>query len=149
LPVTAAALDEPSDRTSRDAWAERSEVALIVEDEEGVRELASEFLSSAGYQVLTAKDGKEAAKLAKSHTEPIDVLLTDVVMPKMRGPELAKELRARYRNLRVIYMSGYLEYNAKNEELSDDYFLQKPFSRATLIEKVHEALRRVPVGARR
>ena len=149
LPATNATPDEQSAGRRSEARAESAEVVLIVEDEEGVRELASEFLRSAGYQVLTAKDGKEAVQLAADRNGPIDLLLTDVVMPVMRGPEMARQMQKQYRGLRVIYMSGYLEYNAKNEELSEDFFLQKPFSRATLIEKVQEALRRTPVGAGR
>ena len=149
LPATDAEPEGQSTRKRRERRAESAEVVLIVEDEEGVRELASEFLRSAGYQVLTAKDGKDALQLARDLNQPIDVLLTDVVMPVMRGPEMAKQLHEHYPNLRVIYMSGYLEYNAKNEEVSDDFFLQKPFSRAKLIEKVQEALRRAPVGVGR
>jgi two-component system cell cycle sensor histidine kinase/response regulator CckA len=122
---------------------------LVVEDEEGVRELASAFVSSAGYRVLAARDGKEGLAVAGNLKEPIAVLLTDVVMPNMRGPEMAKMLKDRFPQLRVIYMSGYLEYNAKNEELADAFFLQKPFSRASLIEKVHEALNRSRLSATR
>src|SRR5258707_12064066 len=71
----------------------RGKMVLVVEDEEGVRELASEFLQSAGYTVLTAKDGSEALAIAEQSDVPIHILLTDVVMPKMRGPELAKRLK--------------------------------------------------------
>jgi CheY-like chemotaxis protein len=119
----------------------RSKTVLIVEDEERVRELASEFVESAGYTVLTAKDGKEALALAERSDEPIHLLLTDVVMPKMRGPELAKRLKGQRTSLKVVYMSGYLEYNRGNEDFLDEgFFLQKPFSRETLVHKVGEAL---------
>jgi signal transduction histidine kinase len=115
---------------------------LIVEDEEGVRELASEFLESAGYTVLTAKDGTEALAIAEQSDEPIHLLLTDVVMPKMRGPELAKRLKGLRTRLRIVYMSGYLEYNRGNDDfLEEGFFLQKPFSRDTLVLKMGEALR--------
>jgi len=87
---------------------------LIAEDEEGVRELASEFVSSAGYTVLTAKDGMEALEIAARSPGSIHLLITDVVMPKMRGPELAKKLKALQPYLRIVYMSGYLEYNSGN-----------------------------------
>jgi two-component system, cell cycle sensor histidine kinase and response regulator CckA len=120
----------------------RRKTVLIVEDEEAVRELASEFVESAGYTVLTAKDGTEALAIAKRSDEPIHLLLTDVVMPKMRGPELAKRLKGLRANLRIVYMSGYLEYNRSNEDfLEEGFFLQKPFSRDTLVHKVGEALR--------
>jgi len=68
-------------------------------------------LESAGYAVLTAKDGTEALAIAEQSDEPIHLLLTDVVMPKMRGPELAKRLKGLRTRLRIVYMSGYLEYN--------------------------------------
>jgi signal transduction histidine kinase len=121
--------------------ARRRKTVLIAEDEEAVRELASEFIESAGYTVLTAKDGTEALAIAEQSDEPIHLLLTDVVMPKMRGPELAKRLKGLRTSLRVIYMSGYLEYNRGNEDfLEEGFFLQKPFSRDTLVHKVGEVL---------
>ncbi len=114
---------------------------LIAEDEDAVRELASEFVSSAGYTVLTAKDGAEALAIAERSAEPIHVLITDVVMPKMRGPELAKRLKELQAELKIVYMSGYLEYNSGNGQfLEEGFFLQKPFSRNTLVSKVDEAL---------
>jgi signal transduction histidine kinase/CheY-like chemotaxis protein len=120
----------------------RRKTVLVVEDEEGVRELASEFLESAGYAVLTAKDGTEALAIAEQSEEPIHLLLTDVVMPKMRGPELAKRLKGLRTKLRIVYMSGYLEYNRGNDDfLEEGFFLQKPFSRDTLVLKMGEALR--------
>jgi CheY-like chemotaxis protein len=81
---------------------------LVVEDEDEVRALASDFLSSAGYSVLTAKDGVEALEISERFAGAIQLLLTDVVMPKMRGTELAQEMKARFPRLRVVYMSGYL-----------------------------------------
>jgi signal transduction histidine kinase len=122
--------------------ARRRKTVLVVEDEKGVRELASEFLESAGYMVLTAKDGTEALAIVEQSDEPIHLLLTDVVMPKMRGPELAKRLKGLRTRLRIVYMSGYLEYNRGNDDfLEEGFFLQKPFSRDTLVHKVGEALR--------
>jgi two-component system cell cycle sensor histidine kinase/response regulator CckA len=121
--------------------AQHSGAVLIVEDEEAVRELAAEFMKSAGYTVLTAKDGRDAMAVAKT-SGPIRVLVTDIVMPNMRGPELAKLLKATRKDLKVVYMSGYLEfYTADGEFLEGSHFLQKPFSRDTLVNKVDEALR--------
>jgi signal transduction histidine kinase/ActR/RegA family two-component response regulator len=129
----------PQDTTV--APARRSETVLIVEDEAAVRELASEFMKSAGYTVLAAQDGEEALALAACAEEQIQVLVTDVVMPNMRGPELAKRLKACYPNLKVVYMSGYLEFNTEGGEFLDEaFFLQKPFSRHTLVRKVAEAV---------
>jgi signal transduction histidine kinase/ActR/RegA family two-component response regulator len=123
------------------AHAKPSEAVLIVEDETEVRELASEFMKSAGYTVLTAQDGEEALALVACSDEEIHVLVTDVVMPNMRGPELAKRLQKLYPELKVVYMSGYLDYNTGSGEFVEEaFFLQKPFSRQTLIHKVAEAL---------
>ncbi len=119
----------------------RRETVLIAEDEDEVRELASEFAKSAGYTVLTAKDGAEALGIVERSGQPIHLLLTDVVMPKMRGPELAKRLKFLRTDMKTVYMSGYLEYNKSNGQyLEEGFFLQKPFSRDTLVRKVDEAL---------
>jgi len=124
-----------------DASVRRRATVLIAEDEEAVRELASEFVSSAGYTVLTAKDGAEALAITERSAEPIHLLITDVVMPNMRGPELAKRLKALRSDLKIVYMSGYLEFNSGNGQfLEEGFFLQKPFSRNTLVGKVDEAL---------
>jgi len=133
--------DQPSQESAPKNGAQNTGAVLIVEDEEAVRELAAEFMKSAGYTVLTARDGMEALEVAKS-AGPIRVLVTDIVMPNMRGPELAKLLKASRKNLKVIYMSGYLEFHKTDDEfLEGSYFLQKPFSRNTLVSKVDEALK--------
>lgn len=119
-----------------------SETVLIAEDEEAVRELAAQFLVSAGYKVLTAEDGTKALSIAERTGQAIDVLITDVVMPNMRGPELAKRLKDLHADLRVIYMSGYMEYGrGSGEFLEGSLFLQKPFSRDDLVRKADEALK--------
>jgi signal transduction histidine kinase/ActR/RegA family two-component response regulator len=121
--------------------AQRSETVLIVEDQDEVRELAALFMKSTGCKVLTARDGKEALAMVECSNEPIQVLVTDVVMPNMRGPELAKRLKALRNDIRIIYMSGYLEYKIGSDEFLDDgFFLQKPFTRDTLVSKVIEAV---------
>jgi len=87
----------------------------------------STLLESAGYAVLTAKEGTEALAIAEQSDEPIHLLLSDVVMPKMRGPELAKRLKDLRTRLRIVYMSGYLEYNRGNDDfLEEGFFLQSP-----------------------
>jgi signal transduction histidine kinase len=117
-----------------------SETVLIVEDEEEVRALACEFLSSAGYSVLTANDGVEAMEVYERMGSSIQLLLTDVVMPKMRGTELAQKLKASLPSLKVVYMSGYLERDAcSGQILEKENVLQKPFSRDSLICKINEA----------
>jgi signal transduction histidine kinase/ActR/RegA family two-component response regulator len=119
-----------------------SETILVVEDEDEVRSLASEFLRSAGYSVLTAKDGVEALEISERLGGAIQLLLTDVVMPKMRGTELAQKLKTRITGLRVVYMSGYLEQDiCSGEILEKAIVLQKPFSRDTLVRQIGDAFK--------
>jgi CheY-like chemotaxis protein len=115
---------------------------LLAEDEEGVRTLAFEFLTAAGYRVFVASDGQKALEIAETLGEPIHVLVTDVVMPKMRGPELAKRMRNTRPDLKVVFMSGYLEQNEGGEDFTGSAtFLQKPFSKDILVRQVGAALR--------
>jgi len=147
LPVVEEAEERPLQESAPKGAANHSEAVLIVEDEEAVLELAAEFMTHAGYKVLTASDGKEALEVAK-RSGPIRVLVTDIVMPNMRGPELAKLMKESRKNLKVIYMSGYLEFNKADDEfLEGSYFLQKPFSRDSLVCKVDEALKRKRVAS--
>jgi two-component system cell cycle sensor histidine kinase/response regulator CckA len=148
LPVVHELENRPRQEGAAAASPHRSEIVLIVEDEDAVRELASEFMKSAGYTVVTAKDGQEALAIAERSGQPIRVLVTDVVMPNMRGPELAKRLKALCADLEIVYMSGYLEYDkGSGDFLEGGFFLQKPFSRDTLVGKVGEALRHERVVA--
>lgn len=131
-----------------------SETILLVEDETGVRELASEFLKAGGYSVLEARDGSEGLQLAANHAGRIHLLLSDMVMPRMSGAELAAQLCRARPNLRVIFMTGYSEFSEKNGEKlpGEASVLQKPFSKTTLLEKVREvlgvALRKYPTGTK-
>ena len=119
------------------------ETVLVVEDEEDVRTLTCNFLKSAGYRVLTAQDGEEALAIGERLGAAIHLLITDVVMPRMRGPELAKRLKEHFPNLRVVYMSGYLEEVKAPERLLDEaFYLQKPFSCEMLLQQIDEALGR-------
>jgi PAS domain S-box-containing protein len=114
---------------------------LVVEDEEFLRKGIAEFLGSLGYTVLMASSGEEALVLA-SEQEHIDLLLTDVVMPKMSGRELSEILRARRPGLKVIHMSGYTDdaLLLNGSDRPHVTFLQKPFGLATLARKVRETL---------
>jgi signal transduction histidine kinase len=115
---------------------------LVVEDDVAVRELASKFLDTAGYNVLAARDGVEALQMVKRCGEPISGLLTDVVMPRMRGTELAARLSNVLPEMKVIFMTGYLETSDETSALLEGgMFLQKPFTRETLLGKVNEAFR--------
>jgi len=124
---------------------------MVVEDDAAVRELATKFLSAAGYRVLAAKDGVEALQIAEDSAQAIGALLTDVVMPKMRGTELAVRLGKLRPEMAVVFMSGYLENNDDGRELIDpDAFLEKPFTRETLVNKVNQAFRSPdPVGSKK
>jgi two-component system, cell cycle sensor histidine kinase and response regulator CckA len=114
---------------------------MVVEDDAAVRELASKFLRMAGYQVVAAKDGVDALEFARDKTQGIVALLTDVVMPKMRGTELAARISEAAPEVKVIFMSGYLEHNEEGEALMEkSMFLEKPFTRESLLSKVNEAL---------
>ncbi|MGB2887196.1 MAG: ATP-binding protein [Candidatus Acidiferrales bacterium] len=113
---------------------------LLVEDEEGVRDLAFEFLRTDGYRVLVAKDGSEALEMAERERESIHVLVTDVVMPKMRGTELAQRLKRVLPGLKIVYMSGYLQHESRTPSHEDSTFLQKPFSRETFLRSVRAVL---------
>jgi signal transduction histidine kinase len=122
---------------------------LVVEDERDVRELACEFLKAAGYRVLTAEDGEEALATATRLGKSIHVVLTDIVMPKMRGPALAKRLKALLPHVKIVYMTGYLDRNGGDDDLLQDaFFLQKPFSRESLVGEVGEALENVAPARR-
>jgi signal transduction histidine kinase/CheY-like chemotaxis protein len=120
----------------------KQKTVLVVEDEKEVRELAREFLKSAGYSVLTAEDGTEALETAKRVGKSIDVVLTDIVMPKMRGPALAKQLKELLPNVKIVFMTGYLEQNGDGAEfLKGAFFLQKPFTREGVVTQIGEALK--------
>jgi two-component system, cell cycle sensor histidine kinase and response regulator CckA len=119
-----------------------SETILVVEDETGVRELASEFLKAGGYTVLEASDGEEAMKLASNYSQKIHILLTDMVMPRMSGTDLAEKLWIARPDLRVVFMTGYAEFptNKTANLMNNAEVLQKPFSRLDLLEKMRLAM---------
>ena len=116
---------------------------MIAEDEDGVRDLACDFLRSSGYNVLAAASGREALETAKRWDKPIHVLLTDMVMANMRGPELARELKRSYPDLQAVYMSGYHDYANSGADMEEEgaLFVQKPFSREQLLSMLREALK--------
>jgi PAS domain S-box-containing protein len=119
-----------------------TETLLLAEDEEAVRELVAGFLRQNGYTVLEAKNGVEALLLAEQQDSTIHLLLTDLMMPKMGGWELAERLLAQRPELKVLYVSGYSEY-AANQRATKDWrgaFVQKPFSMHMLGQKVREVL---------
>jgi signal transduction histidine kinase/CheY-like chemotaxis protein len=122
--------------------ASRGETVLIAEDQDAVRDLASRFLKAAGYTVLSAKGGGEALETAKHWGKPINLLLTDVVMSQMRGPDLAALLKRLYPGMKTVYMSGYQDYGAKDNGSAEGcLYVQKPFSREDLLGVIAHALK--------
>jgi two-component system cell cycle sensor histidine kinase/response regulator CckA len=117
-----------------------------VEDESGVRELACEFLKVSGYSVLEAKDGVEALEIVARHAGRIHLVLTDVVMPKIGGRELASRLSTLRPDVKILFMSGYSEYATGDQISPQHQILQKPFSVSSLVERVREALEPAPDG---
>lgn len=116
------------------------ETILLVEDETAVRMFSSRALSSKGYTILEAACAEEALKIAES--ERFDLLITDVVMPKMDGPTLNRKLREKRKDLKTIFISGYTEdtFRQDLDKNSKIHFLQKPFSLKDLASKVKEVL---------
>ena len=112
-----------------------SETILVVEDESGVRELACAFLKVSGYAVLEAKDGLDALDVVSRHQGKIDLVLADVVMPRMSGPDLVTRLRTIRPDTRAILMTGYAEYSGSDsQQVSPQaHVLQKPFSIGSLV----------------
>jgi CheY-like chemotaxis protein len=141
LPAT----EQPVAATVPSASDERGgsgEIVLLVEDEDGIREVARRILERRGYRVLAAGDGYEAIELARNHAGPIDLLMTDVIMPRMLGKEVAQQILALRPEARVMYMSGYAEpILGSGENLPKGMILlEKPFTEHSLLTKAREAL---------
>ena len=113
---------------------------LLVEDEDAVRMFGARALRNKGYTVLEADSGETALELMEASEQPIDLLVTDVVMPHMDGPTLTKEVEARRPNIKVIYISGYAENAFRSKVDSKVNFLPKPFSLSQLATKVKEVM---------
>ena len=134
LPAADALPEEPEETADEPGAANNAKRVLVVEDRDVVRELARDVLESAGFDVVAVAGGREALAEVE-FGEPFDLLLTDVVMPEMSGPELAVKLRAKCPELPVLYMSGYTDDVLSAHELSREAtaFLRKPFGNAELI----------------
>jgi PAS domain S-box-containing protein len=143
LPLVEDAADEEAPASEpAPARAAASEMLLLVEDEGSVRELLRELLESAGYSVLEASRPAEALELARAHSGPIQLLITDVVMPEMTGPDLAHRVAEIRPGLRMLFLSGYTEGVVADKGLIGEgaHFLQKPFTTDALEAKVREVL---------
>ena len=139
-----------SEKPSRGAVSsfEGTETILLAEDETSLRTLTRTTLELCGYKVLEAKDGVEALEVSERHPGPIQLLLTDIVIPGMGGRALAQELTIRRPEIRVVYMSGYTgqAVGAQGPVEPGSDFLPKPFTREILTRKVREALDRRAVA---
>lgn len=119
------------------------ETILVVEDDADIRELIDEFLTEAGYRVITASDGVDALGKVAEHQGEIHLLVTDVRMPRMDGVELVQKLWLDDAHLKVLYISGYADLPALKKNNQDNHaLLQKPFHPDTLLGKVQEILRK-------
>jgi CheY-like chemotaxis protein len=118
------------------------EMILLVEDEDAVRVLVRHVLTSCGYLVLDARDGVDAVRVAEQHQSRIDLLVTDVVMPRMGGREVAERVAITHPGIRVLFLSGYTDDAVVRHGIleAEVAFLQKPFSPASLTAKVREVL---------
>jgi CheY-like chemotaxis protein len=128
--------------STQNAMPGGTETLLLVEDEEAVRVLTSHVLQSCGYQVLEAKDAAEALRITQAFPGRFDLLVTDVVMPRMGGPELAERIRELQPGLKALFVSGYTDDAVLRHGVLTDkmHFLAKPFYPSALARKVREVL---------
>jgi two-component system, cell cycle sensor histidine kinase and response regulator CckA len=144
FPMVEAAAESPRPVEPSEELPRGSETILVAEDDASLREVTCEFLQSSGYTVIAAESPGEALRLAESHNGPIDFLLTDVILPKMNGRELATTLSKARPGIKVLYVSGYADgivrdgvHGPLEEGLA---FLQKPYTRSVVTRKIREIL---------
>ena len=115
---------------------------LLVEDEDAVRMFSTRALRDKGYRVIEASNGESALEYIKKEKDNIDLVITDVVMPKMDGPTLLKNIRLHSAKVKVIFISGYTEDNFQEAIANDSkvFFLPKPFNLKELAQKVKEVM---------
>ena len=120
----------------------QGEIILLVEDDEALRESVSTYLDLHGYKVLEASDGDQALRMANQHAESIEVLVTDIILPKLSGAELAREVTKKFPHVVTLYMSGYTDREVINYDPASSTagFLQKPFALQTLLQKLREMI---------
>jgi CheY-like chemotaxis protein len=142
LPAAADALEAVEPEQERPTPATGAETVLLVEDEAIVRQLVAEILEAGGYAVLQAGDGPSALELLRRHTGRVDLLVTDVVMPGMSGPDVAAAVAAMRPGTEVLYMSGYTDSAIDHHGVLEPgiAYLPKPFSADELTRKVREVL---------
>ncbi len=149
LPMVQAPMEKKAPEKITSGHEPGTETILFVEDEQSVRELVSGYLSARGYQVLDAADGAQALEIAATHKGKIHLLITDVVMPRVSGRELAARLAPTRPELKVLYISGYTDDSVFRHGVLEGgmAFLQKPFNLKVLATKIREILEHVPVSS--
>jgi CheY-like chemotaxis protein len=142
LPCAEASMTEVDVEADDRELMQGTETVLLVEDEDVVREMATEILRESGYRVLEAKHGPEAILLQRQHSGTIHLMLTDVVMPHMSGRQLAEQLTPLRRDMKVLYMSGYTDDAIVHHGVLEEgtAFIGKPFTPNALARKVREIL---------
>lgn len=137
-----------ADASPDESTARGSETILLVEDNKQLRDLTARMLQSAGYRVLTAGNSEEAIEIARGRRRGPRLLLTDVVMPGMSGPDLAQRLKTLRPGLKVLFMSGYADTSVAHLDAVDDdtHFLPKPFDGPQLTQKIREVLDSVEIN---
>ena len=150
LPEVTGAVEAGKTETSGSAPLTGHETILFVEDEDSVRELVTDYLRAAGYHVLDSIDGEHALEVATAYQDKIHLLITDVVMPRLSGRELAVRISSERPGLKVLFISGYTDDSVFRHGVLEGGtpFLQKPFNLKVLAGKIREVLedRFVPVG---
>jgi len=114
---------------------------LLVDDERAVRSIVLRILTRANYRVLEAENGEAALKIADEHKGPIDLVITDMFMPGLRGPEVVQRLAPKRPGLRALFMSGYADQDARTGVPAGANFLNKPFSGGELAAAVEAVLK--------
>lgn len=147
LPRVGKAIQTAQREASETEALQGSETILLAEDSESLREMAQEYLESIGYRVLSAVSGEKALQRAKDFQGPIHLLLTDVVMPEMSGPELANHMTSLRPGVKIIFTSGYSDDAITRQGILDPKvaFIQKPYRPKALAKKVRQVLNGSPV----
>lgn len=142
FPVAAETIQETTSKTKSKLHLQGSETILLVEDNEHVRGMTQMVLEGLGYRILSAETGKRALAILRHQKTPVDLLLTDVVMPELNGKELYEQVRQERPNIKVLYMSGYTGDVIAHRGIVDPgvNFIQKPFSIETLGSKIRSVL---------